>query len=189
MAFNMMFSAIFEQVARKIVEELKPEKNGKPVTVADIKSICDATLASSLIEVRFDSGESKVVHKPDLEYHTCPFVLVRGDREGEVCGKKTRSGCEHCSVHESVIKKSKIEKATCQYILAKGKNPGKPCGATAMKEKTVCSKHATAKINTRKEKIPKPKATLPQTVEDISDDENKHIEDRKEDDDITEEDE
>lgn len=160
MAFNSLFSAIFEQIARKVVEDLKPQKDGKAVSVTDVKSICDRVIAQSLIEVTFNSESSKVVHKPVEEYNTCSFVLVRGDREGEVCGKKARTGYHHCHVHEAVVEKSKIAKVHCQHVMKKGKNPGKSCGATAMKGKTVCSKHATTKAPIpSRDKVPKPKAT------------------------------
>ena len=171
MAFNAMFNAIFEQIAQTIVTELKPANT----SVADVKSLCDCILARSLIEISFGSGESKIVHKPVADYKVCSFVLARGKKSGEICGKKAKSGCEYCTVHESVVEKSKIPKDTCEHVLTKGKNPGKVCGATAMKGKNVCSKHSTAKKSTKKEVVPKAKPVtssdeeLEEEVEDISD--------------------
>lgn len=172
MAFNAMFNAIFEQIAQTIVTELKPANT----SVADVKSLCDCILARSLIEISFGSGESKIVHKPVADYKVCSFVLARGKKSGEICGKKAKSGCEYCTVHESVVEKAKIPKETCQHVLTKGKDTGKVCGATAMKGKTVCSKHSTVSKKGAKEKIPKAKPTSSdeeeeEEIEDVSEEE------------------
>ena len=47
----------------------------------------------------------------------CQYILKRGTKSGNICGKKTKKGCKYCSVH---MKKVKIpEKGDKKLVLRK----------------------------------------------------------------------
>ena len=140
MTFNAMFNAIFDQISKRVVETYHPKKaDGKLATTNDVRVVCDRVMAESFIQITFGGNDSKVLHKPE-EYKACTYVIGRGERIGEECGKKAKSGHDCCSTHVVAIERSKIVKTTCQHVYTKGKNPGSVCSAVASDGK-YCSKH------------------------------------------------
>jgi hypothetical protein len=141
MTFNAMFNAIFDQISKRVVETYHPKReDGKHATINDVRVVCDRVMAESFIQITFGGGESKVLHKPE-EYKTCTYVLGRGDRAGDACGKKAKSGCDYCGTHAAVAEKAKVKKATCEHIFTKGKTPGSTCTSAASDGSKYCSKH------------------------------------------------
>lgn len=141
MTFNAMFNAIFDQISKRVVETYHPKReDGKDATINDVRVVCDRVMAESFIQITFGGGESKVLHKPE-EYKTCTYVLGRGDRAGDACGKKAKSGCDYCGTHAAVSEKAKVKKPVCHHIFTKGKTPGSTCTSAASDGSKYCSKH------------------------------------------------
>lgn len=141
MTFNAMFNAIFDQISKRVVETYHPKReDGKEATVNDVRTVCDRAMAESFIQITFGGGESKVLHKPE-EYKTCTYVLGRGDRAGDACGKKAKVGCDYCGSHAAAAEKAKVKKVTCEHIFTKGKNPGSTCTSAATDGDKYCAKH------------------------------------------------
>ena len=143
MTFNAMFNSIFDQISREIIKTFTPNRqDGKPATIADVRTMCDRVMTESFIQITFGKGgESKILHKPE-EYKTCPFILTRGDRNGDKCGKKTKAGCECCGIHMATLAKSKVKKAICKHVFTKGSDKaGTVCTTSVADGGDYCSKH------------------------------------------------
>ena len=141
MTFNAMFNAIFDQISKQVVDTFHPKReDGKDATANDVRIVCDRVMAESFIQITFGGKESKVLHKPE-EYKSCSFLLTRGERAGETCNKKAKTGCEFCSTHSAAAEKAKVKKPTCEHVFTKGKNPGSVCAATVSEGGKFCSKH------------------------------------------------
>ena len=206
MTFNSMFNAIFDQISKRVVEKFQPKRaDGKDATINDIRVVCDRVMAESFIQISFGENETKVLHKPE-EYKSCCYVLTRGDRSGDECGKKSKSGCNYCSTHSTVIERAKVKKPTCEHIFTKGKIPGSVCTATVSDGGKYCSKHkkksttassesegdevvVAVKTKKQEKKVPTAKAApkvvvkakstkkVEEEKEDISDDEDEKLSD------------
>jgi hypothetical protein len=165
MTFNAMFNTIFDQLSKRVVETFSPKReDGKEATVNDVRAVCDRVMAESFIQITFGGKESKVLHKPEV-YKACTFVLSRGDRIGDECGKKAKAGCDYCSTHSVVSEKAKIKKATCEHVFTKGKTPGDVCPATVSDGGKYCSKHkkksTTASSESEGEEVVKKQMVVP----------------------------
>lgn len=132
----------------------------------------------ALVNARLCKGSSESalqlqeMWKEVTSYPVCAALVLKGDRQGQVCGKAAVKGqafcmCHtprektekpakvqlHCSECPTVIRKGQVQckehrvYATCDVVLVKGSRKGEVCG-----KKGVCPRHNGKNVEEKKEK-------------------------------------
>lgn len=137
---NGIITCKYQFVKGKNVDKYCP----RPISEGD-----ECRYHQGMIEAHKERAAARKEREPRTP---CVYVLTKGVRMGDVCGKgavATIDGENRCRQHSKQGKEDKEPRSPCTYILSKGPNKGNECGKGAVvvsNGEDRCRQHQNVKV-------------------------------------------
>lgn len=102
---------------------------------------CPVLKGAKYCNIKCDDGKKYCYYHSKFENSLeCDYILQKGCKKGQLCGKLTENNNSKCILHNKCI--NPIIHKTCVAIIKKGKNIGNICGKKSYNDYDYCKAHS-----------------------------------------------